>query len=863
MILPVHKRVVFFLTLLISLTVSRLNAQTTPADTLKKVSADTISAAETDDDAIQERISYSAEDSIVGLPLEGRVFLYGKSKVDYGTMKMESEFIEIDYNKNVILAYGRRDSLGNLVGTPVFNDGSGTPMEAEKIMYNLKTRRGKIFNALTKQGELLVIGNEIKKDSTNVIYFKDMKCIPCQEEDAKSARTVFRATKAKVIPDDKIVTGPMYLEIGGVPTPLGLPFGYFPSTKKQHNGILLPTFGNSPTQGFNLRQGGFYWGISDQADMIIRGDIYANGSYMIGVNNNYNVLYKSNGSTNISYTNFNIGDKDAPELTQYRKERAYEVRWTHYQDNRSNPNVRFNANVNYVNNQRINRFNAINSGEYLQNTFQSNVNFTRSFKVGNLSLNALHSQNSQSRQVNITLPSLTFNVNRFYPLRRENAVKQNVFDKIGVNYLLDARNMLTGYDSTIFKGSLLDSLKYGFKHSLPISTNFNLFRYITVSPGLNFSSVMYTKSVEKSFYNDRYKNINGEDSIVSGIRTLPVSKFVAGFDGNFSTNVNTQVYFDYMFKRGRVKQIRHLLIPTLNYTYRPDFGEANYGFWKTIQRDTLGNTTRYSIFERGIFGGPAPGEQNSLGLNLSSNIESKIKQVSDTGVTYKKVTAIQNISLNGAYNFAADSFKMSLINASARTVLFKYIDMVANAYFDPYVYDQTRQAIANKYVFEQGGRLVRTTRIDLSVSTAVGSSMIDAIRKARLDPDLTNGAERGAGTPLKPQDGIPWNLRVTWMLELNNPNDQKLHPTQRLNFSGDLMPTKNWRVGITSGFDFVTQKLSYTSFNIYRDLKCWEARVDWVPFGPRKSYSLALNLKASMLRDFRIPRQRQWYDNFQ
>ena len=282
MTISLNNKVVFFLLLLISLT--RFNAsfaQNQTSDSLKKVSVDTIIPIE-EDESIEERITYSAEDSTVALPLEGKAFLYGKSKVNYGSMNIESEFIEIDYSKNLITAYGKKDSLGKNVGNPVFKDGSET-MEAEKIMYNLKTKRGKIFNALTKQGELLVIGNEIKKDSTNIIYMKNMKCIPCQEEDA---RTVFRATKAKIIPDDKIVTGPMYLEIGGVPTPLGLPFGFFPNTKKQHNGILLPTFGNSPGQGFNLRQGGFYWGINDKTDMVIRGEIYANGRWAIRKVNN-------------------------------------------------------------------------------------------------------------------------------------------------------------------------------------------------------------------------------------------------------------------------------------------------------------------------------------------------------------------------------------------------------------------------------------------------------------------------------------------------------------------------------------------------------------------------------------------------
>src|SRR5436190_10950981 len=263
---PRYTKVFFFFFLLISFSFSELNAQADGGDTLKKVRVDTLAAPQ-EGDQLDGPINYTAEDSVVALQKLGRVLLYGKSKVLYGTMDMQAEVIEIDYRNNLVLAYGKKDSTGKLVGTPVFKEGSETPIEAEKIMYNLKTKKGKIFSALTKQGELLVIGNEVKKDSTDIIYMKNMRCIPCQEEDA---RTVFKASKAKIIPDDKIVTGPMFLEIGGVPTPLGLPFGYFPNTKRQHNGIILPLFGTSEERGFNLQGGGYYWGINDMTDMIIK-----------------------------------------------------------------------------------------------------------------------------------------------------------------------------------------------------------------------------------------------------------------------------------------------------------------------------------------------------------------------------------------------------------------------------------------------------------------------------------------------------------------------------------------------------------------------------------------------------------------
>jgi hypothetical protein len=296
--------------------------------------------------------------------------------------------------------------------------------------------------------------------------------------------------------------------------------------------------------------------------MIIRGDIYANGSWALNTTNNYNIRYKASGNTYLSYTKFNLGDKDIPST--YAQQKTYQIRWVHSQDNRSDPSIRFGANVNYVSNQKYNRFNAVNTGQFLTNTFQSNINFTKSFKRSSLSINATHSQNSLNHQVDITFPQLTFNVNRFYPFKRQNAVKQNVLDKIGISYLLESRNTLAGADSTIFKGSPLDSLNYGIKHVIPISTNFNILKYITATPGINLTSVMYTKSIRKEFYSDKVRNgSDTNDSLIYGVRNKNVRDFTATYEANFSTAFNTKVYFDYLFNRGKVKQIRHLLIPIL------------------------------------------------------------------------------------------------------------------------------------------------------------------------------------------------------------------------------------------------------------------------------------------------------------
>ncbi|MGZ4038790.1 MAG: putative LPS assembly protein LptD, partial [Bacteroidia bacterium] len=541
---------------------SQLHAQTKtpPPDTVKKVTV-VDSIPEPEGETLDQKVIYNARDSSRYEADKNKFYLFGDAYVEYGTMNLKAEFIEIDYSKNLITAYGTTDSTGKKVGTPVFKDAE-QEFNAEKIMYNLKTKKGKIFNVLTKQGDLLVFGNEIKRDSTEIVYMKNLKCIPCQYEDAK---TVFRATKAKIIPNDKIVTGPMFLEINGVPTPLVLPFGYFPNSKRRHNGIIIPFVGNSPTQGYFLKDGGFYWGISDKTDMTIKGDLYSNKSWGIRTFNNYNVLYKYSGSVNIGYSEYVIGDKDIPAA--YNVQKSYNFTWLHTQDNRNNPSRRFSANVNYVN-RKYNKFNAVSSGNYLTNTFQSNINFTKTLRWGSVSVNATHSQNTITKLVDVSFPQLTFNVNRFFPFKRATASRQNIFDKLGISYLFEARNTYHTYDSLLFKDNIEKNMSYGVRHSIPISTNFNLFKYITVTPSINLSSVMYMKTAEE--------RLIATSANTYMIKTDTVNGFKAGFDANFSTAMNTKVFMDYIFGWKRLKQIRHLLIPTLSYLYRPDFGAEQY-----------------------------------------------------------------------------------------------------------------------------------------------------------------------------------------------------------------------------------------------------------------------------------------------
>lgn len=811
-------------------------------DTVKTVSFDSI--PEPDDEPIEQPIVYNARDSIRYETKGQKIYLFGEAFVSFGTMTLHSEFIEIDNGKSIITAFGNKDSLGVESGNPVFKDGDQT-LSCRKMVYNLKTRKGKIYDIETKEGDLILLGREVKKDSNDVVYMRDLRCIPCEYKDS---RTIFRANKAKIIPNDKIVTGPMYLEIGGVPTPLGLPFGYFPNTKKRHSGILIPFYGNSEQLGFYLKDGGFYWGINDRTDMSIRGDIYSNGSWGLKTLNNYKINYKYSGELALAYSEFKEGEKEIPST--YAKLKNFSISWRHSQDTKNNPSMHFSSDVN-IRTSDYNKLNAINTGQYLTNTFQSNINFTKSFKTSGLSLNARHDQNTATRIVNISFPELTYNVNRFYPFKNESRVQQNAFDKIGISYLFEARNTLSGRDSTIFKGNIGDSIKYGARHTLPISTNITLFKYFTLTPALNLSAVMYTKT--------KSQELNyATNTIITSVNR----EFKTGYDANFNTSVTTKLFMDYIFKGKKLKQIRHLLIPTLNYTYRPDFGEEQYGFWKNIMVDTTTKRiSKYSIFDNTLFGGPSIGAQNSLGVNLNNNLEAKIRKLTDTGFVYNKVVLLQNLGLSGTYNFAADSFRMSNVSINGRTVIWKYFDLVFGSVFDPYYYDKTAQRRTSVYNADKTGKLARFYNGNLALSASISSNTLDELIKTKK-PDLTNNVEIGATNTntAQAQEKLPWNLSVFYNITFDN-STNNFKQIQTLNFSGDITVTKYWNLGITSGYDFTNKNLSYTRFDVKRDLKCWEARIDWVPFGFNKSYNLSISLKTSMLSDVKIPRQRQWYDN--
>lgn len=793
-------------------------------DTLK---TDTLS-----EDIIDSEINYNARDSIRYEIKGKKIILFGDAFVDFTGRTLSAAQIEIDNASNLVTAFGIQDSTGKWLGRPVFKDGNNE-MRCEKIIYNTKTQKGKIFGVLTEQADMFIYGEAIKKDSNNVMYIKNAKCIPCEYEDAAF---YFRATKAKVIPDDKIVTGPLFVEVAGLKTPLGLPFGFFPNVKnKSKSGVLIPNFGQSPNQGFYLENAGFYLPINDKTDMEIRGDIYSSGSWAIKTFNRYQLRYRFSGNFNVVFKQIVLGNREIPfeknSLLGYQKLNNFSLSWIHIQDPKSNPNQRFSANVN-VQSAFNNKYNPQSSQQYLTNTFYSNINYSYSFKNVVLSVNARHNQNTVTRDMEISFPELTLNTARIFPFKNENRSKQTILDKIGISYTAEAKSFLREKDSVFFKEKSLSNIQYGVRHNIPISTNVNLLKYFTLTPAINFTAVNYLNYINYEF--DKEKKSLLKDTL---------NGFKSGFDVNFSSNLTTKVFGDFYFNSKYLKQIRHFIIPTVGITYHPDLKSDKLGFYKMVQYDTLGNKRSYSIFENGIFGGPIGEEGGALTYSLNNNIEAKIRQKTDTGFVDRKISLLQNLGISGYYSLSSNQLQWSLINVSSRSKIWKNIDVLAASVFDVYDTDSLGNRKNVFYSANQKG-LLRYVSSQLAVNAAFNNQLFPKL--------IANSGN--------------WNVNVYYTIIINKNYNLSLlqqanRPTQQLNFSGNIEITKKWRLGFTSGYDFTSKNLSYTSFNIYRDLRCWEAKIDWVPFGFNKRYSLGINLKTASLRDLRIPRQRSWFDN--
>ncbi|HTF06387.1 MAG TPA: putative LPS assembly protein LptD [Bacteroidia bacterium] len=802
---------------------------------------------------LKSMVIYGARDSMHFDLINEIVYLYDSAYVKYEGMTINAKYIRIDFRNNIITAQGDTDLTSHYLSKASFSD-EGQQFEANKLDYNYVTQKGRISEVTTKVGDGYIITDVLKKDSTNTIFLSKGQYTTC---DLEHPHYSIRANKMKVIPDDKIVTGPAYLEIADVPTPLAVPFGYFPNKKGRSSGILIPAYGESPSWGFFLRDGGYYWGVGDKLDFALRGDIYSKGSWGIKLFTNYRVRYKYGGQLSAKFARNYNGDRELPTSTIVN---GYAFKWSHVQDAKFNPSVRFNANVN-ISSSSYNQYNSNIANDYLSNTFQSNVQWSKTWKFGSFATNLTHSQNTLTHNVDVGFPNAAFTVNRFYPFRNPERVgKAKWWDKIGMSYTTEFKNSLSITDSILkvqnfgdaeyIRDTISPRLRTGIRQQIPIATSFNVLKYYTLTPAITMNSITQFKTIQKTW-----------DAVNETVVTDTVNGTRMSFDFVASLTLSTKFYGFYTLNRTKFSTVRHVITPGLSLNYMPDFTDPRYGFFKEVQANSAGAVHEYSIFEGGIYGSSPAGKLGSLGLSLMNSWEGKLRPKADdsSDVTERRML-IDALNFGMSYNFLAENLQWSPMTVGLRMKLFRLVDLNAGMTADPYRMNELTGQRIDRFEWRTGKRLARLTSASIALGTSLrpggftSSPERNSPRGTQAEIDMVN-----ANPNAYVDFNVPWSLNVQYNLVWSKYGlTSNINQTMRV--AGDANVTPKWKVGFDSNYDFTQKQFAYTSLNVYRDLHCWELQFNWIPFGFRQSYNITINVKSAVLQDMKLTRKRDWYD---
>lgn len=839
--------------------------------------SDTTKVAKADQD-IDNIINYTSNDSIRFDVNQKVIFMYGDADIDYGETRLKSEKVEVNWNNNMITSTGAKDSSGQLYGKPVFTDASDE-FEADTIVYNIATKRGLIVSAVTQEGEGYIQGSRGLKDEDNNIYFKKAFYTTCN---LKHPHFYIGANKLKVIPEDKVVSGPFNLWISDIPTPLGFIFGFFPLPEKNKSGIIFPSnFGEHNSRGFYFTQAGYYLAIKDYAGVAVRGDLYSNGSWRAGISSDYRKRYRFGGSLNFNYSKLYDDFLDNPEDRKELPE-LYNLSWRHGSQTRGLS--RFNANVN-VSSSNYYQLNSYNPTTILLGSVNSNISYSTTFRNTpfRLSASATVDQNLVSKVATVTLPDINFAMTRIYPFKKKVGSKNNWYENIGVTYDLRTKFQTTNtptilsqfreregiYDSLLldtltFKSEnfdrFLNRAQYGAQQRVDISTTLKpkktFLRFFSLNPSVSFRDFWYPEKLPISF-----------NEQTGSLDTSEVNqKLTYTYEYSTNINLNTWIYGTFNLKNPKVKAIRHSMNPTLGFSYKPDFSDKQYGNFVTFT-DSLGREQRINLYNGFIYSGPTAGENRNLTFSLNNILEAKVA-TKDSANPVKKIKLLDQLNLNGSYNFAADSFQLSNINLNAVTRIFGIFDIRYSATLDPYYWELNSDStiVTNSSLFVSQRRLNRLAIIEpgagLGIITrsalSVGASLNPQAIKSKL-PGKQNLAEpedlQANAIPyqnLYVDFNIPWNLYVNYILSTSKTGFQSANVNHTLQFNGDLKLSENWKVGFNSGYDIKGNAFTVSRFEIYRDLHCWQMSISAVLFSTQQSYIFTISPKAGILQDLKL-----------
>lgn len=795
-----------------------------------------------------------------------QITLYNKAEVYYQDIELKSGIIVIDYDKSEVYAGRIKDSTGAYTQRPVFKQGSNV-VEPDSIRFNFKTKKALIWNSRTNQGEFNVKAQITKRENDSVYFMKGTRFTTAK--DIEDPEYAFVTDKVKFVPGKKVVVGVTYMEIAKVPTPLVLPFAFFPMTEKARSGLIIPSYNDSNTRGFSLQNGGYYFALSDNYDLAVLGDYYTNGSYGMRFESSYAKRYKFNGNLNLRFENLINSERGYPD---YSRTNIYNIQWTHAKDAKSNPNSRFSASVNLGSSKYyVNSINQVNVGSRLNNTLSSSISYSKTFNSVpqvNLTLAATHSQNTNTEEINMTLPTLQLSVDRIYPFAPKDGIKKGIFKNINLQYSLRGENRIATYDSLFFKPQMFKDAKIGFQHSIPLSTNFKLFKYFSATSSINYNEVWYLKTIKRQF-----------DPVQNKVVDTDVQGFDAFRTYSFTTGIGTTIYGTFNFgEKKKIQAIRHVMRPNVSYSYTPSFSK----YYDTYDSDGSGNMIKeYTRFDGGIFGAPGKTMSNNLGFSLSNTFEAKVTDKDSTKTEPKKIMLLSNLNFSTSYDMTADSLKWSPMRISGGTALFKQkMNVNFAATLDPYAINNAGNRI-NTWNIDNGGSLFRMTSANMTLNYAFSSKDGEAKEKKNKQGERNGGREDdlfGTNTDLSDrresqfkEDGneeesgvselfkyeLPWDMNLAYSLTYSNSNREKKITGNSLMVSMNTDLTPKWKIGVSTGYDFVNKGVTFTQFRFERDLLSWRMDFNWVPFGDNAYWGFFIGIKAGVLSDIKWDKRNQ------
>jgi lipopolysaccharide assembly outer membrane protein LptD (OstA) len=820
---------------------STINAQKTKViDTLKakkdslQVRTDTI----TQNESLKDKVTHFAEDYTEVNEKKKFIKLYNKAHIHYEDIDLEAGVIYIDYKKKEVYAGRILDSLGNLSQRPVFKQGNTTSIN-DSIRFNFDTKKALVWNTITTEGEFTLFSEVTKKFNDSVMFVKNVRFTT--SKDSVNPEYYFLSKKAKIVPGKKIVIGSTQMWIEEVATPIIIPFGFFPLTKKRTSGFIIPKFAQSQ-EGFFLSDGGFYWAMSQYADLTMRSDIYTNGSYKFNLNSRYKKRYKFGGNMTFNYLNTITSERGLPD---YSKKTNWNIIWRHSKDKKSSPLSSFSASVNFGSSKyyqnSLNHQSIANANSTLRNNMGSSVTYDKQFATLpiNFTVSLNHTQNTNTEKINLSLPKFHLNVRDIYPFAYDGK-KNNIFQKIKLRYTFDAAHKITTTDDDLMTQRMWNNNQMGAEHKFETSTNSKIFNYLNFAPSIKYAEVWQMQSYLQSWDS----NLNDGNGGIAYERKNGLETFR---NIDMSANLSTSIYGTYLFgDKHKIMGIRHTLNTSLNYSYKPIFDQYKQSFVKPD-----GEIVEYSIFDyQSMYGSPSKNQSKTLSLGFSNSFEAKIKTKDG------KNKKIKFLTISSSYNFIADSLKLGLFSFSSSNEIIKGVNVNMRTTFDPYALNENGKQF-NEYAITQGQGLGRFRGFSFNTGYRFDNKTFTKKSSKKNDK---NSFQEAYNNP------FDWNMNLSYTFNYSNkayaPNVESFNEisAHTLSFKGSVKFTDNWQVGYASGYDLVGKGFTYSTFNFARELKSWHMSFTWVP--SRNSWLFNIGIKSSMLQGIKYDKRKENFQQF-